>query len=399
MEQRQARAFHIAATTALAPANGRWRVPSQTGTGVYTVTVTADGSWFCSCPDHEETLAPCKHIQAVEITIQREAGKAGEKFSEVVKMTYSQNWSAYNAAQCDEKRMFLQLLSDLCAGIEQPEGAATGRPRLPLGDMMFALVHKAYVGASARRYMSDLNDAKDKGLIDAVPAFNSVLRYQRDASLAAVLAGLVELSALPLRAVETDFAVDSSGFGTKSVRTWFSTKHGRIMETRDWRKVHAMAGVRTHIVTAVQVTGSHANDAPFLPDLAKRTAKNFTMTEISADKGYLTKNNAAEIEALGAVPFIPFKSNSVEPAPGSAWARMWHMFEYRREEFLGHYHKRSNVETVFAMIKAKFGDTLLGKTPEAQDNEVLAKIVAHNLCVLIQAFYELGIEADFRLTA
>jgi hypothetical protein len=48
------------------------------------------------------------------------------------------------------------------------------------------------------------------------------------------------------------------------------------------------------------------------------------------------------------------------------------------------------------MVKAKFGDTLFAKTEQAQDNEVLAKFVAHNLCVLIQAFYELGIEADFR---
>ncbi len=396
MDQRQVRALHIAATTALAPNNGRWKVPSQTGTGHYTVTVTSDGSWFCSCPDHEETLAPCKHIMAVETTIQRETGKSGEPFSEVVKMTYSQNWPAYNAAQTNEKSMFLRLLADLCSGIEQPEGAATGRPRLPLADMAFAVISKAYVGSSARRFSSDLREAQEHGFIDKVPSFNSVLNYQRDPVLTTLLTGLVELSALPLRAVETDFAVDSSGFGTKNLRTWFSTKHGRVMETRDWRKVHAMAGVRTHIVTAVQVTGAASNDAPHLPELAKHTAKNFTMHEVSADKGYLTKNNAAEIEALGATPFIPFKSNSVKPVEGSAWARMWHMFEYRRDEFLASYHKRSNVETVFAMVKAKFGDTLLAKSHYAQDNEVLAKFVAHNLCVLIQAFYELGIESDFR---
>lgn len=70
------------------------------------------------------------------------------------------------------------------------------------------------------------------------------------------------------------------------------------METRDWRKAHAMVGVRTHIVTAVHVTGATSNDAPHLPELAKRTAKNCSMNEVSADKGYLTKNNAAEIEAL-----------------------------------------------------------------------------------------------------
>ncbi|MBI2706029.1 MAG: transposase [Actinobacteria bacterium] len=85
-----------------------------------------------------------------------------------------------------------------------------------------------------------------------------------------------------------------------------------------------------------------------------------------ADKGYSSKNNAAEIETLGAEPFIAFRSNTVEPASGTAWARMWHLFNYRRDKFLARYHRRSNVETVFAMIKAKFGDRLLAKSDVGQ---------------------------------
>ena len=95
------------------------------------------------------------------------------------------------------------------------------------------------------------------------------------------------------------------------------------------------------------------------------------------------------------MPLIPFKSNTVEPPEGSAWARMYHQFAYNRDDFLAHFHRRSNVETVFSMVKAKFGDGLRGKTIEAQTSEVLAKFVGHNLCVLIQAFYELGIEPTF----
>lgn len=395
MEQRQAKALHIAATTALAPDNGRWKVPSQTGAGNYSVLIAADGSWHCGCPDFEERLSPCKHIMAVEITIQREAGQGNRVgYSETVKVTYSQDWRAYNRAQCDEKRMVLNLLSDLCAGIAQPE-QATGRPRYSLADMAYALIYKVYAGTSARRFTSDLRDAADAGQIAKVPGYNTVLRYMADTAMTDVLTDLVGLSALPLAAVENDFAVDSSGFGTANLRTWFSTKHGREMTEREWCKVHLMAGVRTHIVSAAVVTPSNANDAPFLPELARTTAKTFAVREISADKGYVSRANTAAIEDLGAVPFIPFKVNAKQPEPGSAWARMYHRFAYDRDTFLASYHKRSNVETVFHMVKAKFGDTLFSKTHEAQVNEVLAKVVAHNLCVLVQAFYELGIEADF----
>jgi hypothetical protein len=59
---------------------------------------------------------------------------------------------------------------------------------------------------------------------------------------------------------------------------------------------------------------------------------------------------------------------------------------------LNHYHKRSNVESTFSMVKRKFGDALRSKTETAQVNETLAKLLGHNLCCLISAWYELGIE-------
>jgi len=102
----------------------------------------------------------------------------------------------------DEKWMFLSLLADLCAGIEQPEGASTGRPRLPLSDVVFGIVYKAYARCSARRFTTDIRTAQDAGLVERVPSFNALLNYQRDPATGSVLTDLVQLSALPLRTIE-----------------------------------------------------------------------------------------------------------------------------------------------------------------------------------------------------
>ena len=77
------------------------------------------------------------------------------------------------------------------------------------------------------------------------------------------------------------------------------------------------------------------------------------------------------------------------------WARMYHLFMYRREAFMAHYHKRSNIETAFSMIKGEFGSALRSKSDVGQINEALCKVLAHNICVLVQATHELWIEPVF----
>ena len=101
------------------------------------------------------------------------------------------------------------------------------------------------------------------------------------------------------------------------------------------------------------------------------------------------------VDAVGGTPYIAFKENATGAA-GGLFAKMFHFYSFKKDEFLQHYHKRSNVESTFSMIKAKFGDALRSRTDVAMVNEALAKILAHNICVLILSVFELGIEATFQ---
>jgi hypothetical protein len=47
------------------------------------------------------------------------------------------------------------------------------------------------------------------------------------------------------------------------------------------------------------------------------------------------------------------------------------------------------------MVKAKFGDSVRSKAEAAMVNEVLCKFLCHNICCVIAAHCELGIEATF----
>ena len=190
--------------------------------------------------------------------------------------------------------------------------------------------------------------------------------------------------------MEKDFAVDTSGFATCRYRRWFNFKYGKESDYRIWLKAHIMCGVKTNIVTSAIITEPTMSDSPMMKYMVEETAENFSLNEVSADKAYLSKKNMEMINDHGATPFIPFKSNSRSLARGSPiWKKMYHYFNLHQEEFMKHYHKRSNIETVFHMIKTKFGESLKSKTKDAQVNELLCKIICHNLCVLIHEVHEL----------
>jgi transposase len=105
-----------------------------------------------------------------------------------------------------------------------------------------------------------------------------------------------------------------------------------------------------------------------------------------------------QLRTVGGVPYIPFKTNSVavtrskKRKPSATWTRLYHYFALNREDFLAHYHKRSNVETTFSMMKRVFGGSVRAKTETAQASEVLLKVICHNIRCLIHAMHELGIE-------
>ena len=401
MELRELRGMEIAATRTIRKRDGWWWVPSQAGAGLYRVQIAKKFA-TCECPDFTTRGVKCKHIFAATFVIRREQGSDGRvtvteslTLSSSTQTTYSQEWTAYNEAQTNEKDRFLVLLSDLCNGL--PLGSQigkNGRPRLPLSDMVFSAAFKVYSTVSARRFMSDLREAQAKGFISKAPHYNTLINYLENSELTPILRMLITESSLPLSSVETNFAADSSGFMTTRFTRWFDQKYGVEKTKADWVKCHIMCGVKTNIVTAVEIHGQHAADTKMLPALAAATAMNFTMQEVSADKGYASKANFDSIARLGATPFISFP-DSHKGQGGGKWAEMYHYFNFRKQEFLQHYHKRSNVESTFSMMKRKFGDSIRSKTDIAMVNEVLCKVLCHNLVVLIHEMYELGIDPVF----
>lgn len=249
---------------------------------------------------------------------------------------------------------------------------------------------------SARRFDTDLRITEDYGFIKKKPHHNSVLRYLGDPALTPILKDLIVECSRPLVAIEEHFSADSTGFSAQRYDRWFSHKYGKEKQKKGWVKCHLVCGVRTNVVTAVEISDQYAHDSRFLPGLLETTARNFRVEEISADKAYLSTDNLEVIARLGATPYIAFKSNSIG-GKGGTFQTMYHRFKGDPGKYMDRYHQRSNVEATFSSMKRLLGSSLRSKKNIAMHNETLCKILCHNLVVLIHEMYKLGIAPDFWL--
>ena len=308
---RRQRGLAIAALVPIKPDKFGYKVPSQSGNGVYLVNL--EHGPYCTCPDFEKNEQPCKHVYAVQALLL--GIEQDSEPPEAVRIT--QPWQAYNDSQVHDDELFVTLLRSLCDTVPQPP-QTNGRPRLPLSDMLYGMGLKVYSTLSTRRAMSGIRDAVANGQMCREPSFSTPIRYFERPEMTPILRDLIVASSLPLRGVEEDFAIDSSGFASTAYNRWFDHKWGQVSGKKEvkWAKLHVMCGVQSNIVTAADATASMSADSPYLPDFVRITAENFNIHEVSADAAYSSRQNLRAVTAVGGTPYIPFKKGAVVRGDG-----------------------------------------------------------------------------------
>lgn len=340
MDKRQKKGFEIAKQWAVRETKDGWFVRSQSGHGFYKVS----DDFVCECADSELHNETCKHAFAVRYYLDIEKQKPTGAEIEKIRLTYPQAWSAYNEAQTSEGRLFDELLLDLASSVKEIDLNLKGRKRHLLKDQVFVAIKRIYSQLSSRRSVSLFGASEASGKIYRTPHFNSMTQFLDNPKTTLILQNLIDITSAPLREIETEFAIDSTGFRTKCFGAYAESKYP---SKRDhvWLKLHASCGVKTNIITSVRILDNeHSADSP---------------------------------------QFIQI------------WRKMYFYFQMNQEEFLKNYHKRSNIESTVGAMKKKFGETLRNKNRTAQINELLCKVIAYNICVVIQEMSELGIKPDF----
>ena len=368
-----------------------FRVKSSDGTNEYVVCVDADG-WTCSCNAWTDRRTPCKHIVAtVRWMDPNPAPILDEEMGPKRPSCAQPSWPKYDRAQQLEHEVFDRLLWDLLGTVPEiiSKVGRRGRKSIPLRTQILMAVRKVHLNQSGRRargLLVALNQ-DGKGVLPRVPNYSVPSRFFNKEFATPILLGLIELSGTVLRELETDeaVAIDSSGFSTSTMGSYYTEKYDPNRRHR-FVKAHLAIGVKSHVVISAKITDEHGADCPQFDPLLRRLRDLGRFPGIVvADKAYLSRANLDLADSLGADPYIPYKVNSRALSKGSPmWNRKYYEFMLKRDEFDAIYHKRSNVESTFSAIKRKLGEPLLSKTELARLNELLGKVLAYNVGIVIK---------------
>ena len=196
-----------------------------------------------------------------------------------------------------------------------------------------------------------------------------------------------DLDSLLCRKQVTTSAIDGSGFETSHMSYHYANVWNR-QDKRKYRrylKISIAIDTDSQYIMAQKIRLGPRNDHIDF----ERVMKDVKCKFVVADRGYDSKKNRYFVlRNMKAYPHIPYRKMS-----GRTYERAGVPLKFDKKI----YHQRSKVETVFSVIKRKYGSFVLSKSFETQKKELLIRLVAYNVdrkliisCVLLRVSPEPG---------
>jgi len=145
-------------------------------------------------------------------------------------------------------------------------------------------------------------------------------------------------------------------------------------------KLSVAVAAACHLILAAKVRAGNGSDAPDFDELLFRAWKRADVRVVVADAGYDSeKNHRIAREDMGVRSVIPPGiGRPTGKLPSGRWRR--HMAKrFARKADEKQYAQRSQSETVHSMVKRNQGSALRSRTPERRKQEMLLRVLTHNI--------------------
>jgi len=165
-------------------------------------------------------------------------------------------------------------------------------------------------------------------------------------------------------------AVDSTGFELEAKSFYYRNvfNSDKKQKTKRYIKLSICIDTDKQLILSYKIRKKLRHDTKDF----KYLLKDIACEQVAADKGYDDKKiRKFVLDKLNAVPQIPFRKNSGRNGSVNRTSNI--LFDEKI------YHQRSKIETVFSVIKRRYGSVLRNKSYATQQAELISKLITYNL--------------------
>ena len=310
------------------------------------------------------------------------------------------DWSRYNVAQINEMNDVLNMIRNMVDEAYNEleylfESNERGRPSIDSADLAKAVLLQQYFGVSCRVAEGLVKLFKEKLDISSYISAKSIERAYERPDVILILKAVFRKTNEPLKNRERKFTIDGTGLPL-SVKQNYANDRNDKKAHKGYDKMVGMSSVDYNIFAAVDFAEGTANECPFLQPLLQKTSELYEVSEVYADAGFLSRENCTAIGNVGAVPYIyPKRNVSLKKHGSKEWTNMLLYFIEKPQEWLEHYHKRSNSESHFSSFKRRFSRPLLHELEHRRRTEAFARACVYNIIQLSYCHHLHDIEVAY----